>query len=130
RLRDARHGIHQPGPAESADVARRAGHPRGVASLGRADQHGRDQLLDRVRPRGGRPPGEPSDPRRTHRAVAGAESELRRMTVTLDYAKLTKAAGAAETLASDMRSNAALARASSPLALPSLEGIEEKATAL
>lgn len=49
------------------------------------------------------------------------------MTVELDHAKLMRAAGSAEDLASSIRTNAAAARAASPVALPSLEGIEAKA---
>lgn len=50
------------------------------------------------------------------------------MTVELDYGKLTTAAGRAEELAQAIRTNAASARRSSPIALPSLDDIEKKAT--
>lgn len=50
------------------------------------------------------------------------------MTVELDYEKLTTAAGRAEELAQAIRTNAASARSSSPVALPSLANIETKAT--
>lgn len=52
------------------------------------------------------------------------------MTVEMDYAKLTRAAGRADELAAAIRTNAASARAASPIALPSLENIEAKATIL
>ncbi|GAA3536716.1 hypothetical protein AFL01nite_11300 [Aeromicrobium flavum] len=52
------------------------------------------------------------------------------MTVELDYTKLTRAAGRAEGLASSIRTQATAARSASPIALPSLEGIEQKATYL
>lgn len=52
------------------------------------------------------------------------------MTVTMDQKKLTLAAERAEALASRIRTNAAAAREASPVALPSLEGIEQKATYL
>lgn len=50
------------------------------------------------------------------------------MTVELDFAQLTSAATAAEDLATRIRTNAASARAATPIALPSLENIEAKAT--
>ncbi len=50
------------------------------------------------------------------------------MTVTLDYEKLSLAAGEAESLAGAIRTNVTSARAASPVALPSLEGLEAKAT--
>ena len=50
------------------------------------------------------------------------------MTVELDYAKLTQAATRAEDLATAIRTNAQSARSASPVALPSLDDIEKKAT--
>ncbi|MBC9227171.1 hypothetical protein GL325_12630 [Aeromicrobium sp. 636] len=50
------------------------------------------------------------------------------MTVELDYELLTTAATRAEELAQKIRTNAASARSASPVALPSLDGIENKAT--
>ncbi len=50
------------------------------------------------------------------------------MSVTLDYEKLTKASNEATSLAEAIRTNATSARAASPVDLPSLEGIETKAT--
>jgi hypothetical protein len=50
------------------------------------------------------------------------------MTIKLDYQQLTSAASSAEELAQKIRTQAASARSSSPVALPSLEGIETKAT--
>ncbi|MFO6452037.1 MULTISPECIES: hypothetical protein [unclassified Aeromicrobium] len=52
------------------------------------------------------------------------------MTVEMDYDKLTLSATRAEELASKIRTNAASARSASPVALPSLENIEAKATFL
>lgn len=50
------------------------------------------------------------------------------MTVELDYARLTQAATSAEELATAIRTNAQSARSASPVALPSLDDIEKKAT--
>lgn len=50
------------------------------------------------------------------------------MTVELDYAQLIQAAEAADSLAQSIRTNAGTARYSSPIALPSLDGLEAKAT--
>lgn len=52
------------------------------------------------------------------------------MTVELDYLKLSAAAESASTLATDIRTNVAAARAASPVSLPSLAGLEAKATYL
>ena len=52
------------------------------------------------------------------------------MTVKLDHARLSVAAGAAEELATAIRTNAASARAATPIALPSLANIEAKAAYL
>lgn len=50
------------------------------------------------------------------------------MTVELDFTQLTRAASEAADLAARIRTNAASARSSTPIALPSLDNIEAKAT--
>src|SRR5690606_28062384 len=127
-VRPTRPARHPPRTPRARHVDVRLRNSRVHPAVGRPPRHPALGTVVVPRARRGAATRRPRHGSRTHRLLARSAGDSSVMTVELDFTKLTRAASEAADLASAIRSNAASARSASPIALPSLNDIEKKAT--